>query len=168
MLENNGFYGKTMGFGGKQCFLKKECNVFTRLNTWSIFIIKHMNFIKIKTTGIHVLHKSSFHNTIPHRSHRTLIGHVAHVILERTLINSPLFCTSSLWKNFFLVVENHCVFLAHIFWNCAFFPRNVREKRKTQTKNYHCMLVILCRKYHVTLIFVYITIKKEFTAVWIY
>jgi len=29
-------------------------------------------------------------------------------------------------------------FLAHIFWNCAFFPRNVREKRKTQTKNYHC------------------------------
>ena len=30
-------------------------------------------------------------------------------------------------------------FLAHKFWNCAFFPRNVREKRKTQTKNYHCM-----------------------------
>jgi len=21
MLENNGFYGKTVGFGGKQCFL---------------------------------------------------------------------------------------------------------------------------------------------------
>jgi len=28
-------------------------------------------------------------------------------------------------------------FLARIFWNSAFFPRNVREKRKTQTKNYH-------------------------------
>jgi len=23
MLENSGFYGKTMGFWGKQCFLKK-------------------------------------------------------------------------------------------------------------------------------------------------
>jgi len=32
-----------------------------------------MHFIKIKT--IHVLHKLSFHNTIPHRSH-SLIGHV--------------------------------------------------------------------------------------------
>jgi len=30
-------------------------------------------------------------------------------------------------------------FLAHIFLNCAFFPRNVREKRKTQTKNYQCL-----------------------------
>jgi len=25
MLENNGFLGKTMGFGGKQCFFKKQC-----------------------------------------------------------------------------------------------------------------------------------------------
>ena len=50
-----------------------------------------------------------------------------------------MFCTTQLWNYFFLVVENHCVFLAHIFWNCAFFPRNVREKRKTQTKHYHCL-----------------------------
>ena len=32
-----------------------------------------MNLIKIKT--IHVIHKLTFHNTIPHRSH-SLIGHV--------------------------------------------------------------------------------------------
>ena len=57
--------------------------------------------------------------------------------------NSPLFCTFPHWNYFFLVVENHCVFLAHIFWNCALFPRNVREKRKTQTKNYHCVCLII-------------------------
>ena len=33
-------------------------------------------------------------------------------------------------------------FLAHTFWNCAFFPRNVREKRKTQIKNYHWSLFL--------------------------
>ena len=49
-----------------------------------------------------------------------------------------------LWNYLFLVVENHCVFLSHIFWNCAFFPRNVREKRKTQTKNYHWICTISC------------------------
>ena len=31
-------------------------------------------------------------------------------------------------------------FSAHILKLCV-FPRNVREKRKTQTKNYHCMCV---------------------------
>ena len=65
MLENNVFFWKPMGFL-KHCF-------FTRLHTWFILIIKHMHFIKIYI--IHVLHKKSFHNTIPHRSH-SLIGHV--------------------------------------------------------------------------------------------
>ena len=38
----------------------------------------YMHFIKIKT--IHVLHKLSFHYTIPHKSHR-LIGHVIQELL---------------------------------------------------------------------------------------
>ena len=52
MLENYGFFGKTMGFGGKQFF---KAMFLTRLHTWFILIIKHMHFIKKKT--IHVLHK---------------------------------------------------------------------------------------------------------------
>jgi len=37
----------------------------------------------------------------------------------------------------FLVVENHCVFVAHIFWNCAFFPvmcvKNAKRRPKIIT-----------------------------------
>jgi len=74
MLENNGFLRKQWGF-----FLENNVVVFKKAMfflhdfTHAFFIIKHMHFIKIKT--IHVLHKLSFHNTIPHRSH-SLIGHV--------------------------------------------------------------------------------------------
>jgi len=71
MLENNGFYGKTVGFWGKQWVFKAM--FLTRLHTCFILIIKHTHFIKIQT--IHVLHKLSFHNTFPHRNH-SLIGHV--------------------------------------------------------------------------------------------
>jgi len=74
-----------------------------------------MHFIKIKT--FHVLHKLSFHNTIRHRSHSLLHCRPCY---SRHLINSLLCCTYPLWNYYFLVVENHCVFLAHIFWNCAF------------------------------------------------
>jgi len=70
-FQNNGIKKctcwKTMGFF-KQCFWHD----FTHDLFW-LHCIKHMHFIKIKT--IHVLHKISFHNTIPHRSH-SLIGHV--------------------------------------------------------------------------------------------
>jgi len=48
---------------------KKQC--FLALGPTMIYLIMHMHFIIIKT--IHVLHKLSFHNTIPHRSH-SLIG----------------------------------------------------------------------------------------------
>ena len=60
-----------MRFLGKQWVLKAM--FLTLLHMWFIFIINHMHFIKIKT--IHVLHKISFYNAIPHRSH-SLIGHV--------------------------------------------------------------------------------------------
>ena len=70
VLENNGCFGKTMGFKGKQNFFKAM--FLTRLHTF-ILSIKHMHSIKIKS--IHILNKLSFHNTIPHRSH-SLIGHV--------------------------------------------------------------------------------------------
>ena len=96
---------------------------FKRLYTWFILIIKHMHFIKIKT--IHVLHISYISYHIYLFITQSLIE--VTVLLyrpcySRTLMNSPLFCTSPLWNYFFLVVENHCVFLEHIFWNCAFFP----------------------------------------------
>jgi len=72
MLENNGFFGKQWVFWKTMGFLKKS-NVFDTTSHMIYLIIKHMHFIKIKT--IHVLHKISFHNTTPHRSH-SLIGHV--------------------------------------------------------------------------------------------
>ena len=97
------------------------------------FIIKHMHFIKIKT--LHILHKLSFHNTIPHRSH-SLIGHV----IEELWFFSVLHFSTL--KLLFFSYRKSLRFLAHIVWNCAFFPRNVCEKCKTQTKNYHW--VILC------------------------
>ena len=59
-LENNGFIFKKAMF-----FRHGTTHDF-------FFIIKHMHFIK---KAIHVLHKISFHSTIPHRSH-SLIGHV--------------------------------------------------------------------------------------------
>jgi len=62
MLENNGFFWKTI------CFLKQ---FFDKTSHMIYFDIKHMHFIK-KT--IHVLQNISLHNTIPHKSH-SLIGH---------------------------------------------------------------------------------------------
>ena len=65
--------GKQYVFFGKQWVFKS--NVFDITSHVIFFIIKHMHFIKIKT--IHVLHKFSFYNAVPHRSH-SLIGHVIH------------------------------------------------------------------------------------------
>ena len=65
-----GFLGKQWVFGENNVFFKA---MFFDTTSHMIFFIKHMHFIKIKT--IHVLHKLSFHNTIPHKSH-SLIEHV--------------------------------------------------------------------------------------------
>jgi len=72
-------------------------------------------------------HYSCFHNTIPRRSQSY------RPCYSRTLIQ-PLFSTLKL---FLFSCRKSLRFLARIFWNCAFFPWNMREKRKTQTKNYH-------------------------------
>ena len=64
-----GFYGKTVGFFGKQCL--KKC--FDTTSHMIYFDYKAYAFYQNKT--IHVLHKLSFHNKIPHRSH-SRIGHV--------------------------------------------------------------------------------------------
>ena len=66
-----GFLGTQWVLGNNVFFLKS--NVFDTTSHMIFLIIGHMHFIKIK--AIHVLHKLSFHNTIPHRSH-SLIGHV--------------------------------------------------------------------------------------------
>ena len=66
-----GFMGKQCFFGGKQ-YLKKN-NVFDTTSDMIYFNYKAYVFYQNKT--IHVLHKLSFHNKIPHRSH-SLIGHV--------------------------------------------------------------------------------------------
>ena len=114
-------------------FLENNCvfesNIFYTTSHMIYFDYKAYACYQNKKT-IHVLHKLSFHNPIPHISH-SLIDHVFQLW---TII---LF-TSPLWNYFFLVVENHCVFSAHILKLCVFFLGNVREKRKTQTKNYHC------------------------------
>jgi len=60
-----------MGFFLKQCFFFKS-NVFDTTSHIIYFYYKANAFDK---KPIHVLHKLSFHNTIPHRSH-SLIGHV--------------------------------------------------------------------------------------------
>jgi len=70
MLENNGVFLENNGVFFLFFF---KNNVFDTTSHMIFFIIKHMHFIKVKT--IHVLHKISFHNTIPHRS-QSLIGHV--------------------------------------------------------------------------------------------
>jgi len=70
MLKNNGFFGKTMVFLENNVFFKKQCSFDT---TSHLIYFYYMHSIKIKT--INVLHKLSFHNTIPYRSH-SLIGHV--------------------------------------------------------------------------------------------
>ena len=74
LFQNNGIRKctcwKTMGFlENDGVFLKS--NVFDTTSHIIYFHIKHMHFFKI----VHVLHKVSFHNTIPHRSH-SLIGRV--------------------------------------------------------------------------------------------
>jgi len=117
-----GFMGKQWVFG-KTMFIFKTAMFLTRLYTGFILIIKHINFIKIKI--IHVLHKLK-----KSQSYRPCFFKNFHKfpsVLHLSTLNLLL-----------LVLENHCVFLAHIFRNCAFFPRNVREKRITQTKKYHC------------------------------
>jgi len=91
-FQNNGIkkctYWKTMRFFGKQWVFKAM--FLTRLHTWFILIIKHMHFIK-KT--IHVLHKISFYNTMPHRSH-SLIGHLIqelwYILLCFALLHSEI------------------------------------------------------------------------------
>ena len=87
-FQNNGIKTctcwKTMVFLGKQWVFWKTMVFFlkamflTRPHAWFVLIIKHIHFIKIKT--IHVLHKLSFYNTIPHISH-SLIGHVIQELL---------------------------------------------------------------------------------------
>ena len=47
-----------------------------------------------------------------------------------------------------LVVENHCVFLAHIFWNCAFFPQKCAWKTQNADQKISLIYMIL----HLTLI----------------
>ena len=105
-------------------FLKK--NVLTRLHTWLILIIKHMHFIKIKTTGIHVLHKLSVYNTIPHRSHRTLIGHVTMLFKNFDKFSSVLHFSTL--KLLLFNCRKSLRFLAQIFWNSAFFPQKCAWK----------------------------------------
>jgi len=52
MLENNGFFAKTMFFLGKLCVLLKKAMFFDTTSQMIYLIIKHMHFIKIKI--IHV------------------------------------------------------------------------------------------------------------------
>ena len=63
-----------MGFLGKQWVFFKS-NVFDTTSHIIYFDYKAYAFYQNKNKTIHVLHKLSFHNTIPHRSH-SLIGHV--------------------------------------------------------------------------------------------
>jgi len=118
-----------MGFLGKQCFFLKS-NVFTRLHTWFILIIKH---IKIKT--IYVLHKLSFYNTIPHRRH-SLIGHV---IKNSDKISSVLHF-STLKLILFSCRKSLRFLSAHILKLCVFSQKCAW---KTQTKNYHWTYICL-------------------------
>ena len=122
MLENNAFFFKNNGIF-MQCFFDTPLHII-------YFDYKVYAFYK-KIFMFYIQFLFKTRSVIETQSYRPCYS--------RTLISSHLFCTSPLWHFFFLVVENHCVFLALIFWNCAFFPINVREKRKTQTKNYHCM-----------------------------
>jgi len=64
-------------------------NVFDTTSHIIYFDYKHLHFMKIKT--IHVLHKISFHNTIPHRSH-SLIGHVIQELKVVKYIEMPKAC----------------------------------------------------------------------------
>ena len=73
MLENNGCFWKTMFFFGKQCFFLKS-NVFDTTSHMIYFEYK-VYYALYQNKTIHVIHKLSFHNTIPQRSH-SLIGHV--------------------------------------------------------------------------------------------
>jgi len=62
-----GFMGKQWGFFGKQCCCFLKNNVFDTTSHMIYFDYKAYAFYQKKT--FHVLHKHSFHNTIPHRSH---------------------------------------------------------------------------------------------------
>ena len=118
MLETNVFFGKQWFFFKKAMFFDTTSHIIYFY--YKAYALKKLFMLYIKFLFITQSLIQSFRPCY-----------------SRTLINSPLFCTSPLWNNFYLVVKNRCVFLVHIFWNCAFFPRNVREKRKTQTKIYH-------------------------------
>jgi len=80
-----------------------------------------MHFIKIKT--IHVLHKISFHNTIPPRSHSQAM------LFETFDKFSSVLHFSTLKLLRFSCRKSLRFYNAHILKLC-FFPRNVREKRK--------------------------------------
>ena len=59
-----------MGFFGKQWVYFLKGNVFDT-TSHMIFFYKAYAFYPKK--AIHVLHKISFHNTIPHRSHSLIV-----------------------------------------------------------------------------------------------
>jgi len=90
-FQNNGIkkctYWKTMRCFGKQWVFKA---MFFYTTSHMIYF-DYMHFIKIK--NIHVLHKISFHNTIPHRSH-SLIGHLIqelwYILLCFALLHSEI------------------------------------------------------------------------------
>jgi len=136
MLENNGFFGKTMGFYGKQCFYKAM--FLTRLHTWFVLIIKHMHFIKIKT--IHVLHKLFFQNTIPHRPcySRTLI------LLCFALLHSEI--TSFNLSKIIAFFNAHILKLCIFSQKCAWNTQNANQKlslavfKERRWLNYHCSI----------------------------
>jgi len=62
---------------------------------------------------------------------------------SRTLINSPLFCTFLLWNYFFLVVENHCVFNAHILKLCVFSQKGAWKTQNADQKLSLCQIFLI-------------------------
>jgi len=105
MWENHGFFWKTMGFFFKAMFFYTTSHMIYFDYKGYVF------FIKIKT--IHVLHKISFQNTIPYRSHSLiLIGYVF----------------------FFLVVENHCFFSTRILKLCVFYQKSAWRTQNADQK----------------------------------
>jgi len=66
-----------MGFLGKQCFFLKKAMFFDTTSHMIKFYFDYKAY-QNKNYNLniyYVLHKLSFHNTIPHRRH-SLIGHV--------------------------------------------------------------------------------------------
>ena len=145
MLENNGFYGKTVVFLETNVLFLKQC-FLTRLHTRFILIIKHMHFIKIKT--IHVLHKFSFHNTIPHRS-QSLIGHV---VQELDKFSSVLhFSTLKLLLLTKIIAFFQRTYFETVRFSSEMCVKNAKRRPKNITGHYIIMIIIL--KTHLNLFF---------------